>query len=502
LARARRWSKAFERPFRAPAVRAGASDLKRDLGRLTDREHDVLIVGGGISGATAAWDAAQRGLSVALIEAADFGSGTSWNSLKTIHGGLRHLQRLDLAGHRESVRERAALLRIAPGLVKPQAFVIPVYGHGFKGREAFWGALRLHDLLSADRTVPGSRMLSRSEVLSRLPGLETRGLSGGALWFDAQMQSSERLLMAFLHAASEAGAVLCNYVKAVDFSAARPVVVATDAETDGTFEVRAKVVVNTAGPGMDAILRLAGVESAPVSLLRASNLVLGRPVVSDVALGARSGGRYLFVVPWQGISIVGTDYAPVDDDSPSRERAFLAEAASAFPWAGIREQDVMLVHRGLVPGRAGDDLGTRHAIVDHGARDGRPHLISVLAVKYTTARGVAQQVVDAVFRNLGRPSPPCRTADAPLAEARLSEGSLEERARRASRDEMALHLGDAVMRRLDLGTKGPPSPADLDVVTAALASEAGWDEQRASREREALAAELGRLRLGGSRVPD
>jgi len=110
--------------------------MQRDLARLQAEEHDVLVVGGGIHGAAAAWDAAQRGLRVALVEAADFGGGASWNSLKTIHGGLRHLQRADLAGLRESVRERRALLAIAPELVRPLPFLLPLRGHGTRGRAA------------------------------------------------------------------------------------------------------------------------------------------------------------------------------------------------------------------------------------------------------------------------------------------------------------------------------------------------------------------------------
>src|SRR6185436_6212419 len=106
--------------------------MKRDLGALVDREHDLLVIGGGIGGAAAAWDAAQRGLSVALVEAADFGSGASWNSLKTVHGGLRHLQRADVVGLRESARERRALLRMAPALIRPLSFLVPTYGHGMK----------------------------------------------------------------------------------------------------------------------------------------------------------------------------------------------------------------------------------------------------------------------------------------------------------------------------------------------------------------------------------
>src|SRR5262245_51969267 len=125
--------------------------MNRDLGALTAREHDVVVVGGGIHGVATAYDAAQRGLSVALVEASDFGSGVSWNSLKTIHGGLRHLQRADLGQARESMRERRALLRIAPEIVRPLPFLVPTYGHGLRGREAFAMALRLHDLIGFDR---------------------------------------------------------------------------------------------------------------------------------------------------------------------------------------------------------------------------------------------------------------------------------------------------------------------------------------------------------------
>jgi len=227
--------------------------MKRDLARLTSREHDLVVVGGGIQGAAAAWDAAQRGLAVALLEASDFGSGTSWNSLKTIHGGLRHLQRADLAGLRESARERSALLRIAPGLVRPLPFLVPLYGHGPTGREAFSLGLWLNDLLSAGRNrdlpdeqrIPAARILSPDEVRARIPGVPSAGLTGGALWHDAQVASSERLLLGFLHAAEEAGAALANYAEVTGFLGDRSQVRgvrARDAETGTSFEVRARVV--------------------------------------------------------------------------------------------------------------------------------------------------------------------------------------------------------------------------------------------------------------------
>ena len=160
--------------------------MKRDLGALTAREHDLVVIGGGIHGAAAAYDAAQRGLLVALVEASDFGSGVSWNSLKTIHGGLRHLQRAGLAQARESVRERRALLRIAPQIVRPLPFLVPTYGHGLHGREALAAGLRLHDLVSHDRNegLPPEQQIPASRVLSRGGPADPEvgpGLTGGAL---------------------------------------------------------------------------------------------------------------------------------------------------------------------------------------------------------------------------------------------------------------------------------------------------------------------------------
>ncbi len=472
--------------------------LKRDLGLLTSREHDLLIVGGGIHGVAAAWDAAQRGLAVALIEASDFGAGVSWNSLKTIHGGLRYLQRLDLPRMRESIRERRALLRIAPALVRPLPFLVPTYGHGLQGREVFFVGLGLNDLVAFDRNqglppeqwIPPARLLSRAEALACVPGIPQRGLSGGALWTDAQVQSSERLTLGFLHAAAAAGAVAANHVEATAFLRAGAQVTgvrARDAETGDAIEVRARIVLNAAGPGVDHLLSLAGLRRPKAPLLRAVNLVLARPLVTGQALGAALAGRFLFLVPWRDRSIVGTGYAPADASDDLVER-FLEDARRAYPWAGLTAADVALVHQGLVPGHGGaEGLATRPRLIDHEAADGVPGLLSLQGVKYTTARGVAEKAIGMVFRRLGRRSPPCRTAETVLEKARPLGGSLEGRTREAAREEMARTLADAVLRRLDLGTAGPPAGADLDTVARAMAAERGWGEGRVREERQALA---------------
>ncbi|HEY2943489.1 MAG TPA: FAD-dependent oxidoreductase [Vicinamibacteria bacterium] len=493
-------------------------EVQRDLGRLTGREHDLLVVGGGIYGAAAAWDAAQRGLAVALVEAGDFGSGTSWNSLKTIHGGLRHLPRADLSGLREGRRERAAFLRIAPELVRPLPFLLPLYGHGLRGREAMAAALLAADLLSAGGTdglapshrIPRSRILSREEVRERAPGLDAARLTGGAAWTDAQVESSERLLIGFLHAAAEAGAALASRVEVIELRRRDGRVagaLAGDREGGGTLEIRSHMVLGAAGPWNARLAASVGIAKRPAPLLRAVNLVLRRRLVDRDALGGRGDGRYLFLVPWRDRCIVGTGYEPAGVPSADGGiEAFLAEARRAFPWAAIESSDVSLVHRGLVPGRGGAaGLLTRGRVVDHEAEDGMPGLCSIRSVKYTGARASAEAAIDLVVRRLARRAAPCRTATTVLPRARPLAGTLAERARLATRDEMALHLTDAVLRRLDLGTAGPPAPADVEMVAQAMASERGWDAARTEREKTALGAVYapdGSVRDDGPPPPD
>jgi glycerol-3-phosphate dehydrogenase len=472
--------------------------VKRDLVTLADRELDLVVVGGGVYGAAAAWDAAQRGLAVALLEREDFGSGASWHSLKTIHGGMRYLQRGAIGRLRESARERRIFLTIAPGLVHPLTFVVPTYGHGLAGREALAVALRVNDLLTPDRneSLPPERQLSRgrtvsaSRALELVPGLDPGGLTGAAVWSDAQASSTERLTLAFVHAAAGAGACVANHLEVVDAlrSGDRIAgVVARDTLDNGTLEVPARMVLNAAGPWVDEVLTRAGVRREPAPLLRARNLVLDRPASLPHAVGARSGGRFLFLVPWQGRTLLGTDYEPADGP-PGDPRDFLAECGRAFPWASLTSSRVTLVHEGLVPGRGGPaGLATRPRLHDHEAEDGLPGLVTVQGVKYTTARSVAEQAVDLVLRRLGGPFAAGRTAVTPLSKAGPLSGELETRTRQAVRDEMALTLTDAVLRRLDLGTAGPPPGRDLDVVTRVMTEELGWDGPRVRREREALA---------------
>jgi glycerol-3-phosphate dehydrogenase len=466
--------------------------VKRDVGALAGRTFDVLVVGGGVQGAAVAWEAARRGMSVALVEAEDFGAGVSWNSLRTLHGGMRHLQRGHLRALRQSARDRADWMRLAPAVVRPLPFLVPARGHGARGREALALGVAAAHALSAGLTdgLPGPRLLGAGAVRGRLPGLDPAGLSGGVIWHDAQAVASERLVIGLVSAAAAAGAAAANHarVEAIDVEGGRVAgAVLRDGLGGGRVSVRARATVNAAGAGLEPLLHERGWRAADAPWLRAVNLVLRRPAVAECAVGGETGGRFLFLVPWRDRAIVGTGYAPVDADPAGARRALLRDAQAAFPWAGLEAADVALVHEGLVPGRSASDLAPVSRVVDHAA-EGGPGLASVVAAKFTGALSTARRLVDL----LGAPP----AAPAPLARARALDGPLETRTREAVRDEMALTLADVVLRRLDLGSAGPPPEADLGVVAASMAAELGWDPARVAAERQALAGFYEARRIG------
>ena len=408
--------------------------MRRDPDQLTGRSFDLLVVGAGIYGATIAWDAALRGLSVALIDRSDFGAATSANSLKTVHGGLRSLQHGNLGEMRSFIRDRRAFLRVAPHLVEPIRYVIPTTRKLSRHRLAMRAALLLNDLVAADRNrgldparylAPG-RVVSLADFLALDAGIDPSGITGAAIWTDAQMYSSDRLLLGFVQSAVARGAVAVNYMEAVSLrrSATRVVGAALrDTLSGRTGEVEARVVVNAAGAWAPTLSASGGSRRAPVPFAKAMNLVTRLPAPSQ-ALGATDQGRFFFRVPWRGISIFGTSQDPFNhapDDLRAGDRTdvdrLLANINAAFQGARVRIDDVTLVHRGLLPSagvRRGEVLLAKNSHVwDHRA-DGIEGLITVVGVRYTTARGTAACVVDLVYRHLGLEPPPCRTADTPL----------------------------------------------------------------------------------------
>ncbi len=420
--------------------------MARGLAALAGREFDVLVVGGGITGAATAWDAAQRGLSVALLERGDFGGATSAESLKVVHGGVRYLQHLDIVRVRESSAERRALLRMAPHLVHPMPFVVPTYGHGMRGPEILGAAFVLLNSLTADRNrgltdparkVPAARIVSRARVLEWFPDINKEGLTGAGVFYDGQLFNPPRLVWALVRTAARAGAAVANYceVTALVIQGGRVIGVKAEDRLGGEqFEVRARTVVNAAGPYAEALLVRSGVRaSRSVPFSRDMALVLKRRFVDGRALALQTkyrdpsavltrGPRHLFMVPWRGRTLVGVN-SLIWRDEPDRLKVteaevsdFVKEIAEADPKLGLTMDDVALVMAGLLPVEKGDEeggnvaFGKRPLVVDNAREDGVQGLVSAISNRYTVARGVAEKAVDLVYRKLGRDVRRGRTA--------------------------------------------------------------------------------------------
>lgn len=539
--------------------------MLRNPAELGKHSFDLLVIGAGIYGATIAWDASLRGLSVALIDKGDFGAATSANSLKTVHGGLRSLQRASLGEMRSFIRERRALLRVAPHLVHPIQFAIPTTRKLSRHPLVMRAALAVNDAFAADRNrgldparrLGRSRVVSKNEFFSWEPGIDSSAVAGGAVWFDAQMFSSDRLLLAFVQSAVEKGAVAVNHVEAVSLLTTGNRVrgaALRDSLTGKTLEVEARVVVNAAGAWAEALSATAGreVPAAPVRFAKALNLVTSLPA-PPLALGATYQGRFYFRVPWRGVSIFGTSQ-DVFDDEPDNLRAteddvarLLANVNAAFPGASARPGDVTLVHRGLLP-RAGvapdgEALLAKKSLVRDHRKNGVEGLVTVVGVRYTTARETAAQTVDLAFNLLGR-TPPSSTSDttplaggdvdsverllaAAAADSRdvLSPRAAERIARaygsryrsilrivdrdpalarplgggegdgvtaaevvHAVEEEMAVTLADALARRTEAGAAGWPGDAVVDDAARLMAKHLGWDADHTRSEVSALRA--------------
>ncbi len=549
--------------------------MKRNLPELSRNIYDVLVIGGGIYGVWAAWDASLRGLSVALLDKGDFGSRTSSNSLKVVHGGLRYLQHADFRRLRRSIYERTVLMKIAPHLVHPLPFLMPTYGHLMKSREIMSLALMINDIIGFDKNrlkdtekhLPRGRVISKEECLQLFPGINQNGLTGGAIWYDCQMYNSERMLFSILRSAEKAGAELANYVEVTEFLKYENRITgvkARDVLTEEELDIRAKIIVNTSGPWIDCVLSLlnGNYQNRRVLFSKTMNLVVKRQIIPKYAVGVWSkykfkdrdaivskGSRLLFIVPWREFSLIGTTHAPYEGNPNDFKVAekdiedFIEEVNEAYPPAVLERKDISFFHGGLLPMNSKNDktadvsLVKQYRVYDHTKDDGIEGLVSVVGVKYTEARGVAEKVVDVLFEKLGKKPSTCVTPvthvyggkidrfnDFLSQEAKKGIWGLDEEVIRhlvynygseysgvvkyidenprwgqkitsasqvikaeivhGIREEMALKLSDAVLRRTELGSTGDPGDEALKTCASIMAKELDWDEARVQKEIE------------------
>ncbi len=460
--------------------------ISRDPAAAALERHDLIVIGGGAYGIMLTLEAARRGLRPLLVERADFGGATSWNSLRIVHGGLRYLQTLDLTRLRQSVQERSWFLRAFPDQVRPLDCLMPLYGDGLKRPGALRVALAATDLMTSGRNrsldaahqIGRGAVLGAAETVRHFEMVPRDGLRGAALWQDAVMADSQRLLIESLRWATSAGAAALNYTDAFALLVAGDRVTgiaARDRISGDEFELRAPVVVNCGGPWSASLA--ARFDQPLPRLFRPSlalNLFLDRAPLAYEALAVaprRPGARMCFMYPWKGGVLAGTWHAPWADatrDDPGAVEAAVAamlrELNDAVPGWSVARSDVVRVHWGLLPARAPGtaDLATRPVLHDHGGAGGPDGLYSASGVKFTTARRVGAALLGHIARrrqlpSLGLPrarrpepvTPP--DADAMIALATRNRPAAAAWVRQLAVEESVCHVDDLLLRRTDWG---------------------------------------------------
>jgi glycerol-3-phosphate dehydrogenase len=392
------------------------------LPRATEGEKvwDMVVVGGGATGAGIALDAAARGYSVILLERADFGSGTSSRSTKLVHGGVRYLRQARFGLVMEALQERSRLLRNAPHIVHDLAFVLPCYR---RWDVAFYGlGLKAYDLLAGRHRFGHSAIISRARVQNLLPTIQSKSLRGGVVYHDGQFDDA-RLLVHLLMTAVDLGAVVLNYaaVAALRRSSDGAIngVLVRDLEGGSEFQVQGRVVVNAAGPFCDELRRMANPESSPIiAASRGSHIVLDRSFLpGDAALLIPNtpDGRVLFAIPWHDHTLIGTtDIAipsvPVEPQPSSEEIDFILETAGRYLNKQPRREDVLSTFAGIRPLVKAGGGHTATLARDHTIRVEQPGLLTITGGKWTTYRNMAEACVDnvAALATLDHPACPTR----------------------------------------------------------------------------------------------
>jgi glycerol-3-phosphate dehydrogenase len=460
---------------------------------IPERTADLLIAGGGITGAGIARDAAMRGLKVILVEQGDFASGTSSRSSRLLHGGLRYLAQGHLGLVREASIEKMRLCRIAPHLCEPLRFVFPVWKSDPRPLWQLRIGVRIYDLLCGGGNLGASASHSPMEAQAMAPGLLERGLTGAVSYFDG-FTNDARLVIDTLRSAEGAGAVLCNYAR---LTHARPdgsywICTTGDAQ-GGEGALRVRAVVNATGAWAQSLPQ----SSVRLRLTKGVHVVVGRerlPVESAVVL--TEGDRILFVLPWGQRTILGTtdtdyqgDPAAVRPDAAD-VRYILDVVNRSFPGAKLDLRDIVSAWAGVRPliaphGRktgAPSDVSRRHEI-----RMPQPGWFDVAGGKLTTYRLMAEQTVDRVGRYLGTQLPPSATASTPLLNSTDTSFSgvlpppvEREVVEHACRKEWARRLDDVLLRRTAWYTYRGASVAGP--VSEWMAEICGWSDAERSAE--------------------
>jgi glycerol-3-phosphate dehydrogenase len=470
--------------------------------------YDLVVMGGGIHGACVASFAARQGWKVALIEAEDFGGAASANSLKVMHGGLRYLQHLDMRRMNESIAARSLMMQLAPDLVFPRGFVMPLKRFGLRSPPVLALALAANEWISRARNerldpahrIPPARLMSQTELTGIFPAMTLPNHAGAALWYDAVAEDTERLTLAFVLDAERHGATVANYTKAIGLIREGGVVRGVevfDADGKQTEFIRCRHAVWAGGASWPSLLgRPLPADHLPNQWVRATNLVLRVPWPSPLGLAVTTSGtagrRALFFVPWRDRVMAGTWYSPCSGASAecsvseAEIEQWLSDMQPLWPDLPLHRGLVDLVHSGVLPAGSGANP-SRRVVIAKGTKHGLPEGFTLLqGVKYTTAPLVALRAVRAIGKSLGLAQPHAAW-NKPLVDAVVPPSDISEDViRHAVRHEHARTLSDLLLRRIGLGSRHMPDETELRKAASIMGEVCGWDQARREREIECL----------------
>jgi glycerol-3-phosphate dehydrogenase len=406
--------------------------------RARSRAFDLIVIGGGATGAGIALDAACRGLDVVLLERGDFGAGTSSRSTKIIHGGVRYLPQGHFPLIREALRERAVLMRNAPHLVRRLPFVIPAESHFERG--LYFAGLKLYDMLAGAARIERSVYLDRDEAIAAAPCLANSRILGGIRYVDAQFDDA-RLIICIVRTAARFGATPLNYCevtgldKGVDGHIRGVGVI--DRESNETFELAGRIVINATGPYTDGVLRMDHADSPPgIISSQGAHLVVAAkflPGNNALLMPRTPDKRIMFAIPWHGHVLLGTTdtalAAPMADPLPERQEVdLILEVSRRYLDQAPGRADVLSCFAGIRPlARAPGDSVTSKVSREHRINASKSGLVTISGGKWTTYRHMAEQCVDFALETAGLNAPRSRTRELPLHGAGVQvEGGLAQ----------------------------------------------------------------------------
>lgn len=464
---------------------------------------DMIVIGGGATGLGVAVEAASRGYQTLLLEAHDFSQATSSRSTKLVHGGVRYLPQGNIKLVFEALRERSRILRNAPRLAHPRAFIVPAYA---LWHLPFYGVgIALYDLLAGRESLGRPSLLSTARVRAALPTVDSRGLKGGILYYDGQFDDA-RFAIALLRTLFDLGGLALNYAPVTQLlkSAGRlRGVVAHDRESGATLELPARVVVNATGIFSDTIRRMDDLAApAIVAVSQGTHFVLPSsflPGDSALMIPRTRDGRVLFAIPWHGRVLVGTTDEPVaqpelEPRSTPGEREFLRWHVERYLSCALKPRDVLSVWSGQRPlVRAGAATSTAAIARDHTVLISDSHLVTIVGGKWTTYRKMAEDTIDRAAPLAGLPRVSSRSATLRLHDETGDDTSGEPLhpafeirpadVIRAVREEMARQLEDVLARRtralfLDARASIEAAPAAARLMAAEFGKDAQWERDQ------------------------